>query len=238
MNNHPMEGRLRDALAAHAQTFSASPDAWQHIQAKGAGLSGQRRGRRGPRGTGWLARHSAVVLPAAAAATVVAVALSATAVAHGFSGTAGRGATAHSATGKPARSAGPGAATSNGCAGQPPVSPLPVWARSGFSPADQAMPHVMGEAGNIVAILWASRDALHSPPLQGRNNKILWVSRTALTGDPLVIKATLAGGTRTATVSVPGGPGPSIIDLPAPGCWTFHLSWSGHTDELKLRYAP
>jgi hypothetical protein len=130
-----------------------------------------------------------------------------------------------------------GTAASNGCAGQPPVSPLPVWARSGFSPADQAMPHVMGEAGNIVAILWVSRDALHSPPLHDQNNKILWVSRIPLLApDPLVIEATLAGSTRTATVSVPGGPGPSIIDLPAPGCWTLHLSWSGHTDELKLRY--
>ena len=99
------------------------------------------------------------------------------------------------------------------------------------------MPHVTGEAGSIVAILWATRDALHSPPLQDRNNKILWVSRVPLvTPDPLVIKATLAGSTRTATVSVPGGPGPSVIDLPAPGCWTLHLSWSGHTDELKLRY--
>ena len=130
-----------------------------------------------------------------------------------------------------------GVAASNGCAGQPPVSPLPVWARSGFSPADLAMPHVMGEAGNIVAILWATRDALHAPPLHGRNNKILWVSRIPLAApDPLIIRATLAGSTRTATVSVPGGPGPSIIDLPAPGCWTFHLSWSGHTDELQLRY--
>ena len=99
------------------------------------------------------------------------------------------------------------------------------------------MPHVLGEAGNIVAILWARRDALHSPPLQDRSNKILWVSRIPLTGpDPLVIKATLAGSARTATVSVPGGPGPSIIDLPKSGCWTLHLSWSGHTDELKLRY--
>jgi hypothetical protein len=130
-----------------------------------------------------------------------------------------------------------GVAASNGCAGQPPVSPLPVWARSGFSPADLAMPHVMGEAGNIVAILWATRDALHAPPLHGRDNKILWVSRIPLASpDPLIIRATLAGSTRTATVSVPGGPGPSIIDLPAPGCWTFHLSWSGHTDELQLRY--
>jgi hypothetical protein len=129
------------------------------------------------------------------------------------------------------------AGTSNGCAGQPPVSPLPLWARAGFSPPDQAMPHVLGEAGNIVAILWATRDALHSPPLPDGNNKILWVSRIPFTTpDPLVIRATLAGSARTATVSVPGGPGPSTIDLPAPGCWTLHLSWSGHTDELKLRY--
>jgi hypothetical protein len=128
-------------------------------------------------------------------------------------------------------------AASNGCIAQPPVSSLPVWARSGFTPPDQAMPHVMGAAGSIVAILWAPRDALHAPPLQDRSNKILWVSRIPFTApDPLVIKATLAGSRRTATVSVPGGPGPSIIDLPAPGCWTLRLSWSGHTDELNLRY--
>jgi hypothetical protein len=100
------------------------------------------------------------------------------------------------------------------------------------------MPHVMGEAGNIVAILWADRNALHSPSLRDRGNKILWVSRMVPGApDPLVIRATLAGGTRTVTVPVPGGPGPSIIDLPAPGCWEFHLTWSGHADDLKLRYA-
>jgi hypothetical protein len=99
------------------------------------------------------------------------------------------------------------------------------------------MPQVMGEAGTIVAILWVRHDALRSPPLQDGNNKILWVSRIPFTRpDPLVITATLAGSTRPVTVSVPGGPGPSIIDLPAPGCWTLHLSWSGHTDELKLHY--
>jgi hypothetical protein len=130
-----------------------------------------------------------------------------------------------------------GAVTSDGCAGQPPVSPLPVWARAGFNPPDQAMPHVMGEAGNIVAILWATRDALHSPPRPEPANKILWVSRIPFVApEPLVIRATLAGSTRTATVSVAGGPGPSTIDLPAPGCWTLHLSWSGHRDELRLRW--
>jgi len=34
------------------------------------------------------------------------------------------------------------------------------------------MPHVVGAAGNIVAILWAKRDALHAPALPNRRNKI------------------------------------------------------------------
>jgi hypothetical protein len=115
-------------------------------------------------------------------------------------------------------------ARASGCAGQPPVSPLPVWARTGFTPPDIAMPHVMGTAGIIVAILWATPDALHAPPLPIRANKILWVSRVLSSG-PMTIRATLAGSTRTATVN-----------MPAPGCWTLHLSWGGHTDQLSLRY--
>ncbi len=95
-------------------------------------------------------------------------------------------------------------ARANGCAGQPPVSPLPVWARSGFTPPDIAMPHVMGAAGNIVAILWATPNALHAPPLPDRANKILWVSRVS--SGPMTIGAKLAGSTRTATVDLPNGP--------------------------------
>jgi hypothetical protein len=125
-------------------------------------------------------------------------------------------------------------ASAGGCAGQPPVSQLPVWARSGFTPPDIAMPHVTGAAGNIVAILWATPDALHAPPLPGMGNKILWVSRVS--PGPMTIRATLAGSTRTATVDLPGGPGPSHVNMPAPGCWTLHLSWGGHTDQLSLRY--
>ena len=125
-------------------------------------------------------------------------------------------------------------ASAGGCAGQPPVSPLPVWARAGFNPPNIAMPHVMGEAGNIVAILWATPNALHAPALQNRANKILWVSRVS--SGPMTIQATLAGSTRTATVDLPDGPGPSYVDMPAPGCWTLHLSWGGHTDQLSLRF--
>jgi hypothetical protein len=120
------------------------------------------------------------------------------------------------------------------CARPPSVSPLPVWARDGFTPPDIAMPHVTGTAGNIVAVLWATPYALHVPALPGQANKILWVSRVS--SGPMTIRATLAGSTRTATVNLPGGPGPSHVNMPAPGCWTLHLSWGGHTDQLSLRY--
>ena len=125
-------------------------------------------------------------------------------------------------------------ASASGCTGQPPVSPLPVWARSGFTPPDIAMPHVTGAAGNIVAILWVTPNALHAPAQPNRANKILWVSRVS--SGPMTIRATLAGSARAATVDLPNGPGPSYVDMPAPGCWTLHLSWGGHTDQLMLRY--
>ena len=54
---------------------------------------------------------------------------------------------------------------------------------------------------------------------------------------PLVIHAALAGTDRTATRSVAGGPGPSIIDLPAPGCWQLTLTWSGQRDTMSVPYA-
>lgn len=96
------------------------------------------------------------------------------------------------------------------------------------------MPHVVGAEGNIVAILWATPDALHVPARAGRANKILWVSRVS--SGPMTIQAALVGGTRTATVTLPDGPGPSYVNMPAPGCWALRLSWGGHTDQLSLRY--
>lgn len=159
-------------------------------------------------------------------------------------GTACTGNGARSATRSPRAAASTSAtasraigAAANGCAAQPPITALPVWAQGGFSPPDWAVPHVMGAAGNIVAVLWAPKNALHAPPLAHQNNKILWVSKVLDTSAaPLVIHATLAGGTRTATVTVPGGPGPSTVNLPVAGCWTLRLSWGRYSDRMMLRY--
>jgi hypothetical protein len=117
--------------------------------------------------------------------------------------------------------------------------PLPKWARTGFSPPDQDVRYVMGEKGRILGVVFGY-------PLQApahvrdddRNNKILWVSNTAEQGAPpdLVIAASLNGTSVRAKRTVSGGPGPSIIDMPQAGCWTFDLTWSGVHDRLAVPY--
>jgi hypothetical protein len=147
-------------------------------------------------------------------------------------------------TGHPARVAsvpGSGNAAAMSCSA-PSYGALPVWARAGFSPATQAMPHVLGANRDIVAVLWELQDPLMSPPLPGRNNKILWVSRVPdLTGSNLEISARrIVGGQAVGPVvrrTVPGGPAPSVIDMPQAGCWQFTLRWSGRQDVVALDYA-
>jgi hypothetical protein len=53
---------------------------------------------------------------------------------------------------------------------------LPEWARTGFSDPKPKMPHVVGDAGTIAAVLFG--DPLMSPPGPDRANKVLWVART------------------------------------------------------------
>jgi len=110
---------------------------------------------------------------------------------------------------------------------------------AGFSDPRPRMPYELGRRGDIVAILW--KDPLLSPPSPAAN-KILWVSRVPVTNAGLIIDARrMAGARPVGTVvrrTVTGGPGPSIINIPAAGCWRLSLRWSGHSDSLDVRYAP
>src|SRR4051794_6530665 len=109
---------------------------------------------------------------------------------------------------------------------------LPAWARTGFSDKEPKMPHVVGDNGRIAAIIFG--DPLVAPPAKDRSNKILWVSRDPQQpGSDLRIRA--VDGSHVVNRVVSGGPGPSIVDLPA-GCWKLRLRWSGRTDTLALRY--
>lgn len=96
------------------------------------------------------------------------------------------------------------------------------------------MPYVVGDHDKILGVLFGY--PLRSPAGPGRANKILWVPRIAAQHDPLKIRAALTGSTRHAFRQVDGGPGPSIIDMPAAGCWIFSLSWSGRTDTVAVPY--
>jgi hypothetical protein len=110
------------------------------------------------------------------------------------------------------------------CAAPVNLGELPTWARSGFHPPTFKIAHVMGARGNIVAILFGY--PLLAPPDPRRSNKILWVSRPQQRPlSPLRITARLAGGGTTVRREVAGGPGPSIINFPATGCWQLTLRW-------------
>jgi hypothetical protein len=125
------------------------------------------------------------------------------------------------------------------CQARVPSRLLPMWARSGFSSRRPSMPYVLGENGKIAAIQWA--DPLRSPASTRYNNKILWVSRRPqIPGSDLQITARrLVGDALVGPLvrrAVTGGAGPSIINLPAAGCWQLGLGWSGRHDMLDLRY--
>ena len=116
---------------------------------------------------------------------------------------------------------------------------LPRWARDGFSAAAPWMPHVLGRSGAIAALVFGY--PLLSPPSATRTNKILWVAHRSPGAGAFTIRARRMRGTaaigRPVTRTVTGGPGPSIIDLPAPGCWRLTLIWKGGRDTLDLRYS-
>ena len=76
---------------------------------------------------------------------------------------------------------------------------------------------------------------LTSPRSRVRNNKILWVARPAGRGD-LQISASLNGTDLQVLRHVEGGPGPSIINVPRAGCWTFAMTWADQHDLVAVRY--
>jgi len=138
----------------------------------------------------------------------------------------------------PRASAGP--VTAAGCLARRINGPLPAWARAGFHPPGMSIGHVIGVRGEIVAILWGGpKTSLYAPPHRNQNNKILWVPRLPLpvfSVSPFTIRATLNGTHLVASRKMPNGPGPSVVNLPAPGCWTLNLSWAGHQDQVDLWY--
>ena len=109
-----------------------------------------------------------------------------------------------------------------GCAGTVVTDAIPpIWAQGGWvgvTGTSWPVPWAMGSPGDAVAYMWATElVAGPSPRIDGTNNKVLWVTNQpasfVVEGHPF--------GSSQPTLNVPGGP--SIIDAPSPGCWTFQL---------------
>ncbi|WNM29415.1 hypothetical protein RKE30_02900 [Streptomyces sp. Li-HN-5-11] len=133
------------------------------------------------------------------------------------------------------------AASNAGGSCHPAVTPglLPTWARRGFT-GEASIRHIIGDNGQIAAVLFGY--PYHAPAAKDSANKILWVAKdaegAARSGpdDHMVIKARLSGTNEVVSRSIAGGPGPSLVDMPKPGCWKFSLSWPGHSDTLDIEY--
>lgn len=139
-------------------------------------------------------------------------------------------------TSTPANTSTASGAPAGACDTDYPAAPLPQWARSGFSDPDPSVPHVLSDKGDIVAVVWVSQHPLTSPPAADKSNKILWVARVGAARGPLRIRAVQQGTAETVSRVVEPAPGPSIIDLPSPGCWSFDLTWGRHHDHMQLGY--
>jgi len=135
-------------------------------------------------------------------------------------------------TSAPSAAAAAGGVPQLGCAADVAPAPLLWWARSGLPPPDQPVPFVLGERGTILGVLFGQ--PLSAPAAPDRGNKILWVTRDPHPPGPLTITAALDGA--VATLEVPEGPGPSLVDLPTPGCWRLTLAWPDHTDRVAIAY--
>ena len=115
-------------------------------------------------------------------------------------------------------------AVAGGCAGtQLTDAEPPTWAQGGWihlKGTPWPVPWAMGAPANAVAFLFATQlVAGVSPRSDGTNNKVLWVAKDAPTG--FAVEGRPEGKTGPL-ISESGGP--SIVDAPSAGCWTFQLS--------------
>ena len=124
-----------------------------------------------------------------------------------------------------------------GCAGTVlTAAEPPAWAQGGWSHVKGTpwpVPWAIATTGDAIAFVFAGElVAGSSPRSDGTQNKVLWVEKTptafTVEGRPL--------GQAAPVVTVPGGP--SIVDVPSAGCWTFQLLQGKHTSVINLDVLP
>ena len=100
----------------------------------------------------------------------------------------------------------------------------PKWSQGGWKVAKGTawpVPWALGSGGEAVAFVFATElVAGGSPRIDGTSNKVLWVAKD---DPPNFVVEGLPPDKSGPVIRVAGGP--STVDVPSPGCWTFHLTW-------------
>ena len=132
-------------------------------------------------------------------------------------------------------------AVAGGCSGTVVTdSEPPVWAQTGFRHTQGTpwpVPWALGKPGDAVAMLFSTQlVAGGSPRVDGSNNKVHWVVKDNPAN--VVVDGRLFGQSQPV-VRVQGGP--SIEEVPTPGCWTFRVTWGPHNERgstINLEVLP
>ena len=132
-----------------------------------------------------------------------------------------------------------GAATANGGCGATPLllGSAPGWASAADPPPIR---YALGKRAQAAGFLFGYPLMAGNP--EPYSDKILWVVASPRDGMPLQLAGHPLHAARPVVSSTwpadssPGAIYPSEIEVPAPGCWQFTLSWNGHTDTIDLWY--
>jgi hypothetical protein len=130
-----------------------------------------------------------------------------------------------------------------GCAGTVLTDAEPPgWAQGGWTHTRGTpwpVRWAFGTRGDTIAYVFATQlVAGGSPRRDGSNNKVLWEARDDSSGATVVVEGRPLSQPQPV-VTIAGGP--SIVDVPTAGCWTFRLSWSAngqHSSTINLQALP
>ena len=147
-----------------------------------------------------------------------------------------------SGAGQPTAAASPSPVAAACTASSVRTSAPPAWldVASGHN-TPSGLPYTVDGAETVAGFLFGH--PLRAGHPENPANKILWVVRFPRDGSDLTITAHPEGAsTPLVKVVQPAnsGPGeiyPSIVDVPAAGCWVFDLAWAAHRATLSLAYA-
>jgi hypothetical protein len=109
----------------------------------------------------------------------------------------------------------------------------PVWAQAGFRAAGAPwpVPWAFGTQNTTVALLFSRVLVAGSGPrVDGTNNKVHWVAKADYSTGSInvAIEARPLGESQSILTFTNAG---GVADFPKPGCWTFRLSWSAHSQQ-------